>query len=446
MPPNRMLRQRGAQLLGLAALSLSAAAIDENSAENTVVGTVLGLTSGSTPTLTDDDGGRFKLVHTGGDYIVKAGATSLDYEAAATRHITIRETLGAAYNTPRDTVLAISVNDVVEITYTTFDASDNNAAITLSNGNLTAAKDGTTGHAYCLGVHGKAAAKLYFECHIDNIGSGAEGVQVGVAAVRCREAGGLAGLGNQAYGVASHVAGFTTGDVIGVHIDATANLAWYQKNGVTMSGTIDVSGGMDLSLLQKAFYPVVNLYRSGAQVTMNFGATAFAYTPAAGYSGWSVTAPAHSISNYGLLGIWIRSEGYFGQGFAEFLLRDTSGGATSTAGGTAVGTGENFGALANLLDGDTTTFWDHATSIGVQLQDPVWCGCNFGSAAARGTGFIAIRGRDGGAGGELQAPTRFTAFVGANALAGFVAWKVKGFTTPAWAGTTPGPIREFSLS
>jgi hypothetical protein len=95
----------------LAALTLSNASIIESAAAGTVVGTVQSLTTGSTWALQDDAGGRFAK---SGNNVV-TGLTGLDYETSTSHNITIRETLAGATNTPRDTVLAITVtNDAAD--------------------------------------------------------------------------------------------------------------------------------------------------------------------------------------------------------------------------------------------------------------------------------------------------------------------------------------------
>lgn len=89
----------------LVALSLSASTITEGSAENTSVGSVVGKTTGSTLSLINDASGRFKL---SGSNIL-AGATATNYATATTHDITIRETLADSANSPRDTVITITV-------------------------------------------------------------------------------------------------------------------------------------------------------------------------------------------------------------------------------------------------------------------------------------------------------------------------------------------------
>lgn len=89
----------------LVALTLSASTIEEASAEDTVVGAIVGQTAGSTLSLTGTAGNRFKL--TGTDIV--AGATATNYATATTHDITIRETLADSANSPLNTTITITV-------------------------------------------------------------------------------------------------------------------------------------------------------------------------------------------------------------------------------------------------------------------------------------------------------------------------------------------------
>lgn len=94
----------------LAALSLSASTVAENSAASTVIGAIQGGTGGSTITIqTQSNTGWFSI--SGGNLVV---AGSIDYETNAAPTVTLRETLAGATNTPRDTVVNITVTDVAE--------------------------------------------------------------------------------------------------------------------------------------------------------------------------------------------------------------------------------------------------------------------------------------------------------------------------------------------
>jgi hypothetical protein len=110
----------------LNALTLDTDEIEGGYPEDTPVGSLQGVTSGSTLELTDDAGGRFKL---DGEDIV-AGETATDYDSATSHNITVRETHADGSNSPRDSVIAITVNpesiapilsgtDVDEVTETT---------------------------------------------------------------------------------------------------------------------------------------------------------------------------------------------------------------------------------------------------------------------------------------------------------------------------------------
>lgn len=94
----------------LTALSLAASSVTENAAPGVVVGGILGKTAGSTLSLMDDDGGRFAISGTN----LVAGLTAIDYEAAPSRSIVLRETLAGATNSSRDTALAVGVINVFE--------------------------------------------------------------------------------------------------------------------------------------------------------------------------------------------------------------------------------------------------------------------------------------------------------------------------------------------
>ncbi|MEO6093652.1 MAG: hypothetical protein ABIT04_04250 [Novosphingobium sp.] len=89
----------------LAALTLSASTISSGAAPGTVVGAIQGATAGSTLSLFDDAGGRFAI--SGGNLV--AGLVATNASTASSHPVTIRETLADSANSPRDSVLTISV-------------------------------------------------------------------------------------------------------------------------------------------------------------------------------------------------------------------------------------------------------------------------------------------------------------------------------------------------
>lgn len=82
----------------------------ENAAPGAVAGAISGKSSGSSLSLTDDAGGRVAL---SGSNVVR-GATVLDYETATSHNFTVRETHADGSNSPRDTVLSLTVTNVSE--------------------------------------------------------------------------------------------------------------------------------------------------------------------------------------------------------------------------------------------------------------------------------------------------------------------------------------------
>jgi hypothetical protein len=82
--------------------------LPENAPAGATAGAIHSKTSGSTLSLTDDGGGTVAL---SGANIVR-GATPLDYATAQSHPFTVRETLPAATNSPRDTNLTLVVTQV----------------------------------------------------------------------------------------------------------------------------------------------------------------------------------------------------------------------------------------------------------------------------------------------------------------------------------------------
>lgn len=94
----------------LSALSLSNNSVVENTTAGIVVASIIGATSGSTLTLTNNAGGRFVL--SGSNLLT--GLVATDYETSTSHSITITETFAGISNSPRATTLTINVIDVNE--------------------------------------------------------------------------------------------------------------------------------------------------------------------------------------------------------------------------------------------------------------------------------------------------------------------------------------------
>lgn len=183
-------------------------------------------------------------------------------------------------------------------TYPTFSPADTAAGITLSNGNLTAT--GTAGFKSTRATASKTTGKWYFEYTIGAIptivGFGrAEAAITNFPGSNDKSWGyyntGALYYTNAANGLSgSSYATYIAGDVIGIALDMDTKTARFYKNGVAQgSGSINLPDSSSDSTVKiaagVAVYPMAGM--NGGSVTVNFGATAFAYTPPTGFSAFT---------------------------------------------------------------------------------------------------------------------------------------------------------------
>lgn len=183
---------------------------------------------------------------------------------------------------------------VVTATYTTLNPSDKDAGITLSNGNLTAAA--TSGYKSARAISGKSTGKWYFEAKLTNGGSAVIGFGQTTESVASFPGTTVKGWGYTNSGprywagvISETLAAFVLNDVIGVAVDMDAKTAQMYKNGVAQGssfGLYQATGGTVPLAAGVAVYPM--LAPNSSTLVANFGTTAFAYTPPAGYTGWTV--------------------------------------------------------------------------------------------------------------------------------------------------------------
>lgn len=168
------------------------------------------------------------------------------------------------------------------ITYATWNPADNNG-LTLSNGNLTAT--GSSGNRTVRSTISKSSGKWYIEYSV----SAATGTT-------------MVGIANSTYVITSYLydgtsngegytafdgkiyfnnvasafgAAYTVGDVIGLALDASnGNIQVYKNN--VLQGTVT-------NVITAPYY-IAFFTDSPVSCTANFGATAFTYTPPAGYN------------------------------------------------------------------------------------------------------------------------------------------------------------------
>ena len=212
----------------------------------------------------------------------------------------------------------------------TFDPGNTSASITLSNGNLTAAGVAGVNDRLAIGTVFETAGLWYWETTI-NVGPGAGGsdgfMTIGAAYSGFPTEGLYLGTSVGYYpldgaGIINGVGlGFvesaTTGSVVCVALDLTHKKMWVRVNGgnwnndvigsqnpATNTGGWDVSGVSGISSTGVAA-AVAELITEGNQVTANFGATTFAFTPPSGFAGFDGGGPPPPVVSAGAMGVLI---------------------------------------------------------------------------------------------------------------------------------------------
>lgn len=182
-------------------------------------------------------------------------------------------------------VMSAGPSFVVPGVCATWNPADKNAAISLSNGNLTAAGSGT-GWVSARANISKSSGKWYWEIYINS------SVSATVTVGNCSSSAALSNYfssgvygqsyidfnGSFAFNTTQYEthSTFTTGDTIGLAMDASnGNLKVYKNN--TLQGTLS-------NAITGPYFPGVALYNSNGIVTANFGNTPLTYTPPAGYN------------------------------------------------------------------------------------------------------------------------------------------------------------------
>jgi hypothetical protein len=187
----------------------------------------------------------------------------------------------------------------------TFDPMHVNTGTVLSNGNLTVSKPSgalqSDGSTSTVGVW---AGQFYCELTINQANIG-DDYGIGVGNIRgaiLDNSGSTNYLGSNVDGIGlfpsgsvfynnvvlTTIAGFANGNVVSIALDATNRLVWWRTNGGNWNNNPAANpatgaGGISISGILPSFYVWVEIERSPGQVTANFGATAYAFTPPAGF-------------------------------------------------------------------------------------------------------------------------------------------------------------------
>ncbi len=167
----------------------------------------------------------------------------------------------------------------------TLNPSDKSANLTLSNGNLTASCVEGIGDwkgARC--IEPLASGKWYFEFVFGSVGSHmALGIATASADVLDNP------VGNVADSYGRNIYGQPAGSKFSCAVDTDAKKLWVWQDGVL--GTRDPENGTNPDASAWAtdtYYPAITEYAQSDGATINFGKTAFQYTPPLGFSGMDV--------------------------------------------------------------------------------------------------------------------------------------------------------------
>ncbi|MGE3690240.1 MAG: hypothetical protein AB7F98_02530 [Novosphingobium sp.] len=185
-------------------------------------------------------------------------------------------------------------------TGTTLNPADKDTGIVLSNGNFT--MNGPAGNWGVVRATSTRSGKRYFEATLDLVGLG---VCVGFANPSAPLSG--AWVGSSTNGVGYFHSGYVTynwatqdgpyavassGSVIGCAIDTASGKAWWSVDGVWQNGDPAAgTGGFTASGLGNIVHAALSAVDTGAKASANFGASAWAYGPPGGFTGWDTGAP-----------------------------------------------------------------------------------------------------------------------------------------------------------
>lgn len=225
--------------------------------------------------------------------------TPLDAGANNVYNVTVRATDTVGNTTDQN--IAITVTDVVEGGTNTWNPSDKNADISLSNGNLTATAGVVSGERGIRAVTSASSGKKYWEITpVTYIGFSTVGVGNASASLSTFLGTSTHALsflpdGQVFYNNAAvtTIQSYTQGDVVCIALDLDNDKIWFRTNGGNWNNAVIGSqnpatntGGIDVSGVAGAVFAMVHFQPNSDVFTANFGATAFAQTAPAGFSNW----------------------------------------------------------------------------------------------------------------------------------------------------------------
>lgn len=221
-----------------------------------------------------------------GTTVLTHSITGLANGTAYTFTATATNTVGTSAPSPASNSVTPAVPTA---TFATFSPTDKNSTFTLSNNNLTATNSGAASWSSARANTGKSSGKWYWET--THTGANRVVIGIGTATESLTSFPGSTDANGWGYYTAGGIynsggfvgggtyAAFAAGDVIGIALDMDAKTIRFYKNGVAQ-GSAALTG-----LPAGPMYPMVASEGAGYAITANFGATAFANTPPAGFVG-----------------------------------------------------------------------------------------------------------------------------------------------------------------
>ena len=204
----------------------------------------------------------------------------------------------------------------------TFNPSDKTAAITLSNGNLTAASNNGSAVAAVRSTTSHSSGKYHVESTIDNApNSGDWGIGIAGGSHSyssycgssvdtrslCLYGSGLKYFNGSSSSLFSTPFGHN-GDVIAMEVDFDNNLIWFKdvttgsnwNNSSSANPATEVGGVSISSVTGGPFFFIAEPDDTNAQVTVNVGASVYAQTPSTGFLNWDGSDPNGIYGNFTL--------------------------------------------------------------------------------------------------------------------------------------------------
>ena len=198
--------------------------------------------------------------------------------------------VGLTIGKPWGQRLPVSVGGV-SVAYATWNPADKGNLITLSNGNLTAINTNTSSRSAVRGMLSKSSGLWKFEITVSagtviSVGTASANIDLNTGASYLgqpplEESLGYDANGRVSTGGSGSVSepGYVAGDTVSIELNAATREVYFQKAGGARSAVYVMAGTGPI-------FPVVQL-RSSAQVTANFGSSAWAIPATASYVGWS---------------------------------------------------------------------------------------------------------------------------------------------------------------